>query len=399
MPKLIKPLSDAEIKTAKAGDKDYKLSDGRGLFILIAKTGRKYWKMKYSFNGKQKDLAIGEYPQVTLTQARGERDAAKDDLKRGIDPGLIRASAKTSVIAENSFEGIARAWHKRRSRELSKSHAIRQLQRLENNIFPYLGKMDINEITPRLLLDVLRKVEDRGAVETAHRIQNICSQIFRYAIREGLAEFDITLHLRGAIATPEERHHAAIIDPEEFGNMLRLIDGYQGSFIVKIALQIAPHVFLRPGELRLATWDEINFDKKQWEIPAPRMKMDKPHIVPLSKQVLSLLEELYGFTGKSDYLFPSLRAKGKPISDNTLNAALRTIGYTKDQATTHGFRATARTLLDEELHFKTDFIEHQLAHLVKDPNGTAYNRTKHLKARAIMMQKWSDYLNAIKQVY
>ncbi len=391
-------LTDIEVKKAKVTDKPMKLTDGGGLFLQVQPNGSKYWRLAYRFGGKQKTLALGVYPDVSLADARGRRDNARKLLANDADPGAVKQAQKASKNekAANSFEVIAREWHVRKSPTWATSNANAIIQRLINDAFPWLGDRPIADITPPELLKVLRRIEERGAVESAHRMRNYCGQIFRYAIATGRAERDASADLRGALPPPIKEHRAAITDPKAAAALLRAMDSYQGSFITKCALRLAPLVFVRPGELRKAEWAEIDLDKAEWNIPPARMKMREPHLVPLSTQAVEILRDLHALTGGGRYVFPGARTNGRPMSDNAILAALRRMGFAKDEMSGHGFRAMARTILDEVLGVRPDFIEHQLAHAVRDPNGRAYNRTAHLAERRKMMQQWADYLNKLK---
>ena len=400
MARTVRPLTATQVKNAKPREKEYKLADGQGLFLLVSPTGGRYWKLDYPYNGKRKKLSLGEYPALTLAQAREEAERCRGMLAEGKEPDGLRVKKKEAVIEQimaiNSFEDVAREWHKQMAGSLSESHSARQLRRLELYIFPWVGKRAINEVSAPELLQALRRIEEKGAIETAHRVRVICGQIFRYGIATGRADRDVAADLRGALKPVNGGHMAAITKPKDVGRLLQAIDGYEGFLVVRYALQLAPLVFVRPGELRQAKWEEIDFARKRWEIPAGRMKMKVEHVVPLSRQAIGILKELQPVSGVSEYLFPSVRSIARPISDNTLNAGLRRLGYTGQEMTAHGFRAMARTLLDEELNERVDLIEHQLAHTVKDPLGRAYNRTKFLEQRAEMMQRWADYLDQLK---
>jgi integrase len=392
------PLTDTAIKKAKPGDKTARLFDGGGMYLEISPSGGKWWWLKYRYGGKEKRLSLGVYPDVSLKDARQRRDDARKLLADSIDPGENRKAVKATKTerAANSFEVIAREWFARKSPGWAPSNADKIIKRLGNDAFPWLGDRPITEITPPELLKVLRRMEERGAVESAHRMRNYCSQIFRYAIATGRAERDASADLRGALPPPVKEHRAAITDPKAAAELLRAMDSYQGSFVTKCALRLAPLVFVRPGELRKAEWAEINLDKAEWNIPSDRMKMREPHLVPLSTQAVEILRELHALTGGRRYVFPGARTNGRPMSDNAILAALRRMGFAKDEMSGHGFRAMARTILDEVLGVRPDFIEHQLAHAVRDPNGRAYNRTAHLAERRKMMQQWADYLDKLK---
>ena len=396
MPKTIVPLTDTKILKAKPAKKQRSLFDGGGLFLLIVPTGAKLWRFKYQLNGKSKMLSMGRYPEISLRDARQRREAAREQLAHGIDPAAARKAQKESEGRKDTFEAIAREW----MTEINKNHKTRTreiiLARLENDVFPYIGKTPIADIKAPDMLKVLRRIETRGIIESTHRTRSICGRIFRYAISTGRADRDVTADLRGAIQPVKTIHRAAITEPRKVGELLRAIDGYQGSFIVQCALKLAPLVFVRPGELRHAEWSEIDFENSMWNIPAGKMKMNNPHLVPLSKQAIEILLDIKKLTGRGRYVFPSGRSSNRAMSDNAILAALRRMGYDKEEMTGHGFRAMARTLLDEALNVRPDYIEHQLAHAVKDPLGRAYNRTQHLKERKKMMQMWADYLDGLK---
>lgn len=398
MPKRILPLTDLQVSKAKPKEKDYKLSDGFGLHLLVTPTGGKLWRFQYRFEGKQKTLALGTYPEISLADARQRREDARKLVANSVDPGAVKKARKaaTTTESENAFEIVAREWHGKYEHTWSTVHITTLKERMEKDLFPYLGTRPIGEIKAPELLTVLRRIELRGALDTAHRIRYMCSQIFRYAIATGRAERDPAADLKGALPPVKYGHRAAPTDPKHVTPILRGIDEYEGSFIVKCALQLAPMVFVRPGELRHAEWSEIDFENSQWNIPAEKMKMKQPHIVPLSRQAIAVLKELQPLTGNGRYLFPCHRSPLRCMSDNAINAALRRMGFEKHEITGHGFRAMARTILDEVLGFRPDFIEHQLAHAVRDPNGRAYNRTSHLAERQKMMQRWADYLDELK---
>jgi integrase len=391
-------LFDTKIKGVKPSGKQIKLFDAGGLFLLVTPKGGKLWRFKYRFDGKEKLLALGAYPEITLAEARERRDKARKQLANDIDPGAVRKAMKEAETEETeTFEVIAREWHtKFKKTTWTEGHALTIMSRLERDLFPWIGTRPINQIKAQELLILLRRVEERGALESAHRIRTIAGQVFRYAVATGRAERDPSGDLKGALPQPGEKHHAAITDPKEVAPLLRAIDGYSGHFVVKCALRLAPMFFVRPGELRNAEWEEIVLDEAVWNIPAHKMKMKQSHIVPLCKQAVQILTELKELTGASRYVFPSGRSFARPMSNNAILAALRRMGYDKDTMTGHGFRAMARTILDEVLQIRPDFIEHQLAHAVRDPNGRAYNRTTHLAERRKMMEKWADYLDELK---
>jgi integrase len=390
------PLNDLIIRNAKPLAKAYKLSDEKGLFLLVHPNGSRYWRFKYYFGGKEKLLALGVYPEVKLIEARERRDQARKLLDNHIDPSAAKKLSKQTIFlaAENSFQAIACEWHLKFLATWTEDHAKRIITRLENDIFPWLGKRPINEITAPELLSALRRVEKRGAIDTAHRIMQNCGQIFRYGIATGRAQRDVAADLRGALSPVKKSHLPTITDPKEIGHLLRAINGYRGHFITKCALRLAPLVFVRPGELRQAEWSEFNFETKEWRIPAGKMKMREMHIVPLSTQVIAILEELKPLTGEGRYLFPGIRYPTRPMSDNTVNCALRRMGYTNDEMTGHGFRSMASTLLNEQ-GWNRDAIERQLAHGERNHIRAAYNYAEYLPERRKMMQHWADYLTQL----
>ncbi len=396
MPKRIIPLTDIKVQKAKSQEKPISLFDGGGLYLLITPSGGKLWRLKYRFNDKEKKIALGSYPAISLSDARKRREEARKLLANGVDPGEVRKAQKQANIQETeTFEVIAREWFNKFKHTWKESHSSRILSRLEQNVFPHIGSRPIAQIKAPELLGVLRRLEARGILHSAHMIRGICGQIFRYAVATGRAERDPSADLRGALPPVKTINRAAITEPAKVGELLRAIDCYKGSFVVQCALKFAPLTFVRPGELRHAEWSEIDFEKAEWNIPADKMKMKQPHLVPLSKQALEILTELKKLTGEGRYVFPG-RTSERPMSDNAILAALRNMGYEKSEMSGHGFRAMARTILDEVLQVRPDFIEHQLAHAVRDPNGRAYNRTTHLDERRKMMQQWADYLGGLK---
>ena len=392
-------LTDIAVRRAKAKKKPYKMYDAGGLFLLVTPSGSKWWRFKYRFNHKEKLLSLGTYPDISLKEARDRRDQERKKLANKVDPAIHR-KAVHAAWAEgqaNSFEVIAREWVNRQAAIWVPSNTNKIRRRLEVNIFPWLGPRPIADITAPELLVNLRRVEARGFVGVAHRILQTCGQIFRYAVATGRATRDPTPDLRGALQPMgKEKHRAAVTDPNAIGPLLRALYDYHGSVIVRCALRFAPLTFVRPGELRKAEWKEINLDKAEWNIPAERMKMKEPHLVPLSRQAVEILKELQPLTGRGTYLFPSPRSNQRPMSDNAVLSAMRRMGIPKEEMTGHGFRAMARTVLDEVLHVRPDYIEHQLAHAVRDPNGRAYNRTAHLPERRKMMQDWANYLDKLR---
>ena len=396
---MAEKLTDKALKNAKPKETQYKLFDGKGLFLLVKPDGKRYWRMKYRHNGKEKLLAIGTYPTVTLAMARDKAREAREALQQGSDPSAQRQQDKLlrQHTAENTFNAVAAEWFAKQSRHWSETHKTRVLGLLKNNLGQFIGTRPISEITPPELLAALRKTETRGIHETAKRAMQTAGQVFCYAVATGKANSDITQPLKGSLTTPTSKHFAAITDPKELGKLLVAIDGFTGTPEVRGALLLSPMLFQRPKEIRGMEWAEINWQEKRWELPAGRMKSKKPHIVPLCKQALAILEWLQPITGRGKYVFPSARGASRPLSENGVRTALRALGYTNEQQTPHGFRATARTILDEVLGYRVDWIEHQLSHKVKDANGTAYNRTAHLESRAKMMQAWADYQDTLRQ--
>jgi integrase len=392
------PLSDIAIRKAKPQEKSYKLADGGGMYLEISPQGGKWWRLKYRMDGKEKRISLGTYPETNLKEARDKRDEARKLLAANVDPSENRKAIKNTRLEQNanSFEIVAREWHLKNTAKWSASHTDKIIRRLTQNVFPYLGTRPIASITAPELLKILRRIEERGAIETAHRVQHNCSQVFRYAVATGRAARDPTQDLRGALAPVKAIHHAAITDPKMMGELLRAIDTYQGSLATQCALKLAPLVFVRPGELRAAEWAEIDLKKAEWNIPAERMKMREALLIPLSTQAVAILKEIQPLTGDSRYVFPCSRTKARPMSNNAVLAALRRMGFEKEEMSGHGFRAMARTILDEVLGVRPDYIEHQLGHAVRDPNGRAYNRTAHLSERKKMMQQWADYLDSLK---
>lgn len=396
-PNEVQMLTATKIKQAKAQGKDYKLADEKGLFLLIKNNGAKYWRMKYRFAGKEKALALGVYPEVSLKEARTGRDRARQQLRDGIDPGAARRAEKLANVeaGANSFKAIATEWFEVKMCDKSKSYRERSLRALEKDLYPAIGKRPISEITPPELLACLRKIESRGALESAKRTKQVAGLVFRYAVSTGRAERDPSQDLAGALQPSKKRHFSAITNPKEAGRLMLAIESFEGTATVKAALRLSPLLFCRPGELRHMEWGEINWEESRWELPAKKMKMREPHIVPLAKQALKILEEQKLLTGNGRYVFPSARGRSRPLSDNGVRTALRTLGYDNETMTVHGFRAMARTILDEVLGVPPEYIEAQLAHKPHGPLGAAYNRSKYLKDRQLMMQRWADYLDAL----
>jgi integrase len=403
-------LSDAKIRTAKTKQKAYKLFDGNGLYLEVSPSGGKWWRYKYRFDGKEKRLSLGTYPDVPLASrkdsisgvsisgAREKHEFARQLLAQGIDPSEHRkAQAEQNTTATaNSFEAVTREYLDKTKSRWKPSSIERKLEIFERDVFPWIGSKPIAKVAAPDVLKVLRRIEDRGASETAARARVYCGQAFRFAVATGRAERDPTHDLKDALAPRKTTHHAAITDPDAIGGLLRAMDTYKGYFVTRCALRLLPLVFVRSGELRNAEWKEFDLKRAEWNIPAERMKMGVSHLVPLSRQAVSILTDLQPKTGRGRFVFPSACCSSRPMSDMALLSALRRMGFTKDEMTVHGFRAMARTLLDEVLGIRPDYIEHQLAHAVRDPNGRAYNRTSHLPQRREMMQKWAEYLDGLR---
>jgi integrase len=389
-------LSPSEVHNAKPRAEPYKLADERGMYLLVKPNGSRWWRFDYRrpLTRKRNTLSLGTYPDVSLKNARAKRDEARAMVAEGIDPGEQRKAA--AIAGADTFEAVAREWFEKFSTHWAASHADKVLRRLERDVFPWIGGRPIAKLDAPTILATLRRIESRGAVETAHRALQNCGQVFRYAVATGRAPGDVTRDLRGSLTPWKPGHFASITDPDEVGALLRAIDGFTGMYQVAAALKLAPLVFVRPGELRHAEWTEIDLDAAEWNIPAHKMKMGEPHLVPLSTQAVAILQNLQPLSGGGRYVFPGARDRKKPLSDMAMNAAFKRMGFDGQTFTAHGFRAMARTILDERLGFRPDYIEHQLAHAVKDANGRAYNRTSFLPERRKMMQAWADYLNALR---
>lgn len=393
------PLTDIQIKKAELKQKAYKLADGEGMYLFVNKSG-KYFRFDYRFRGKRKTLSLGVYPKISLRKARKKLHDAKELLASGIDPCLRKKEKKIAdrQASIESFEQLARDWFDKRSGAWVVRYSRTVMQRLELNIFPYIGHLQINEITPPALLNVLRKMESRGVHDTARRVRQICSQIFQYGISVGLAERDPAADLKGALTTVKATNMATIKEPQKIGELMRAIDDYSGNHVTQCALKLAPLLFVRPGELRHMQWSEVDFESAIWRIPGEKMKMRGDHLVPLSTQAISILEDIAQLTIElpgPGYVFPSIRSNNRPMSENTINAALRRLGYTKEEMTGHGFRAMASTNLNEQ-GWRSEVIERQLAHAEKNTVKAAYNHAEYLPERKKMMQHWADFLDERK---
>jgi len=389
------PLNDTQIRNAKPKDRPYKLTDGGGLTLLVQPNGSKWWRFRYRIDGREKMLSCGVYPDVSLKKARERRDAARAQVADGIDPGTTRQAEKAATA--NTFEAIAREWLATQKKALAPKTYDKAVWTLEALVFPYIGLHPVAKVSAAEVLKVLQRIEARGHHETAHRTRQRCSQVFRFAVQTERAERDVTADLRGALAPAVATNHASITDPVRVGELLRAIDGYAGHPVTAFALKLAPLLFVRPGELRHAEWSEFQLEglEPQWRIPGEKMKMREQHIVPLPSQALALLKELHRLTGRGRYVFPSLRTGSRPMSENTVNAALRRLGYAKDEMTGHGFRSMASTSLNE-LNWHPDLIELQLAHAERNAVRAAYNKAQHLPERRRMMQAWANYLDGLR---
>ncbi len=391
-------LSDATIRAAKPSATQYKLFDEGGLFVIVKPSGGKLWRLKYRHLGKEQQLSVGRYPDVGLKEARERRDAARKLIASGANPAFEkkRAAVAASVSAANTFGMIAEEFIAKREREGLQGVTTRKSRWLLSLLEPTLGGRPIADIEAYELLDAVRKIEAAGHLESAKRALSFASRVFRYAVATTRAKRDVAADLQGALTAPTVKHHAAIIDAQGVGGLLRSIDGFDGQPVTLWALRLAPHVFVRPGELRQAEWSEIDLDRAVWRIPAKRMKMRREHAVPLSTQAVAILSEAQGVTGQGRYVFPGQRTPHRPMSENTLNAALRRLGYGADEMTSHGFRSTASTLLNESGKWSVDAIERALAHGDSDNVRAAYHRGAHWQERVKMAQWWSDHLDALR---
>ena len=387
------PLTDIALRSAKPADRPYKLGDGNGLSLLVNPNGSRWWRLRYHFGGREKMLGLGVYPQVSLREAREKASQALVMLREGRDPSYERQAERSATTI--TFEILAKEWYELQRNHLSSQTLYKARWMLETFVLPYLGKRPITHITAQEVLAVLKRVEETGKHETTHRTKQRIGQIFRYAIATGRAQHDVTSGMRGALAPVKTVHRAAIVEPAQIGALLRAIDGYSGMFTTACALKLAPLVFVRPTELRGAEWSEVDFDRKEWRILAGRMKMKEAHVVPLSRQAIAILESLHPYTGEERFLFPSPRTSERCMSDNTVNAALRRLGYSSDEITGHGLRAMASTRLNE-MGWPPDVIELQLAHAERNKVRAAYNRAARMDERRAMMQQWADYLDELR---
>ena len=391
------PLTDITVRNAKPTDKAQKLSDAGGLYLMVHPNGSKYWRLKYRILGKEKVLAVGIYPQISLADARARRDDAKKLLANRQDPSEVKQSLKVEAKLEaaNTFEVVAREWLSKKAFKQVDKTRTRNLRILEINIFKHIGSTPINKVTPKALLLALHKMEQRGIVDSAHRALQLCGEVFRYAIATERAQADLSLVLKGALSPVKEKHHASITDAKGVADLLKSIDVYEGNILTQNALKLAPLLFVRPGELRNAEWSEMDLDACEWRIPAHKMKMKAVHIIPLAKQAIEIFKEIKSINGDGKYVFPGLRSTDRPMSENTVNAALRRLGFEKGEMTGHGFRSMASTILHEQ-GWPPEAIERQLAHAERNKVKAAYNYAEHLPKRREMMQSWADYLDGLR---
>jgi len=393
------PLTDTTVRNAKPGVKPVKISDERGLHLMVTPSGGKLWRFRYAFSGKEKLLSLGAYPDVSLAGARDRRDQARKQLANGIDPSEQRKAAKAirAGLAANTFEVIGREWYAKAMADKAETTKQKLLRRLEVDVFPWIGARPVADLLPADLVRIIERIEQRGAVDLAKRVYNAVGRIFKYAVTKGFANSNPaqTIDLNLILTQKGVQHHASVTDPKAVGELLRAIDGFTGAFITRCALRMAAYTFVRPGDLRHAEWTEIDFDKTEWRIQAGKMKMKEQHIVPLSSQAIAILKEIQPLTGSGRYVFPSERGQSAVMSENTINAALRRLGYAKEEMTGHGFRSMASTLL-HELGLPHAVIERQLAHGERNKVSAAYNFAEYLPERRKMMQQWADYLDKLK---
>lgn len=391
-------LTATKVKSLKPEKTQKKHFDSKGLFLLVTPKGGKWWRFKYRFNGKEGLISLGTYPEVSLAEAREQRDEARKLVRKGVNPSAFRKQQKMKALfaANNSFESIAREWLNKQEGFWADSTSQKANRRLEIFIFPWLGSRPISEISPMDLLAAFRRIEEQGKIETAHRVKALCSNVFRYGVVTGRCERDPTADLGAHALKPKKvTHRATITDERQIGELLRAIDGYSGTFVTKCALQLSPMLFVRPGELRHAQWQEIDLGKAIWRIPAHKMKKRREHLVPLPTQAVMIFEELHPLTRNRDWVFPGVHSAKRPMSENTVTAALRRMGFTKNEICAHGFRAMASTRL-HEMGWSSDVIERQLAHLEQNRVKAAYSHAQYMEERTKMMQAWADYLEELK---
>ena len=388
-------LTDIAVKQAKPKAKSYKLSDGEGMYLLVTPKGQKWWRFDYRLSDKRYTLSLGVYDDISLRTARERRREARELVANGINPATARKEEKAKQQRARTFKEVAEEWRERMALAWTPKHAERVHSRLKAYVYPWLGNESIDGITAAALLEALRRVESKGTYETARKLRGYCGQIFRFAIASGFATRDVSQDLRGALAPKTTNHLASITEPKAIGNLLRAIDDYNGYIVTRCALRFSALTFARPGEIRQAEWSEIDWDAEEWRIPTEKMKKRRPHVVPLSKQVIEVLKELEPLTGAGRFLFPGVRKRTRPMSDATITNALRSMGYSGDEMTAHGFRSMASTRLNE-MGWNSDAIERQLAHVEGNAVRAAYNYAEHLDARRRMMQAWADYMDAVR---
>jgi len=391
-------LKDVQIRALRAAQRPFKKADGKGLYVEVSPTGSKLWRYKYRYAGKEKRLTFGAHPEVTLAEARRRREEARAKLEQGIDPGLEKKQKKAAakVSAENSFEAVANEYICKMGKEGRADATLTKARYFLGVLRPAIGTMPVSDVDPQMLLAALKKAEAKGNYETAKKARSFASRVFRFAVATARAPADPAAVLSGALIAPKAKNYAAILDPHKFGALLRAIDTFEGGAITALALKIAPHVFVRPGELRHAEWSEFDFERAEWRIPEGKMKERRPHAVPLSRQVLTLFKELHDITGPQGYAFPAVTTAKRPMSENTINAAFRRLGFTKDEVTAHGLRATASTLLNESGKWNPDAIERALAHRPSNVVRGIYHRGEHWQDRVLMAQWWSDHLDELR---
>ena len=407
MPRSTSQLTATEVKVSKPREKDYKLADGRGLYLLVTKSGGKHWKLKYRMESKEKKLSLGAYPEISLAEARELREKYRSEIAKKIDPAAKKAASKKQLKVEdqkaaNTFQIISTEFLERIRDELSEKYHSKIEQALKRDVYPIIGSIPIDNIKHSDLLFITDAIEQRGAIETAHRVLNLIGKIYKYAVSTGRTPHNITADIdkRYALKKPKERHYPTITEPKALKSLLVAIDGYSGDFTTKKALQIMPYVFLRPFNIRFAEWSEINFEQREWRIPAEKMKMKEIHIIPLTDTIIKILKDVQPFSGNAQYVFPSTVHRDRPMSENTLNAALRRLGYSKDEIVSHSFRGIFSTIMHEKMSdhgFDSLVIEKQLAHKETNKVKAAYNHADYLSERKKMMQWWTDYLNTIKR--
>lgn len=393
------PLTDTQIRAAKAVDREVKLYDGLGLYLVVNPRGSKLWKMRYSYGGRERKLSFGRYPEISLRDARDKRDEARKVIAAGNDPSLLKRKAKLAAQFNfaNTFEAVAEEYIESMMVRGSAAPAtIAKARWFLSLLKPAIGSMPISDVDTQMLLAPLKKMEARGTLETAKKCRSFASRVFKYGIGTGRCQINSARELEGTLTSPKAKHYAAILEPGKFGQLLRAIDDFDGSPITKLALRLSPYLYVRPGELRHAEWGEFDFEEAIWRIPAGKMKARRRHDEPLPKQVIAILMEAQELTGPTGYVFPAMHTRLRPMSENTVNAALRRMGYSRDEMTAHGFRATASSLLNESGKWHPDAIERSLAHGESNKVRGAYHRGTYWDERVLMAQWWSDYIDQLR---